>query len=181
MGANPTTILRVSALALALLAMFGGPAAAAFLTIVRSSASTGDRDMKFKAKQAARQVTVTSIQENFDPSANEFLTVFCSALARTTPGAEDGPVSFVGSKNVKANWSAKLLVIDEGAGTIESVELGSGTFKTEGDGRARWRSTIETADFAEGFPESISAVVQTEVRFRKGKKVNGLDVFCSYP
>lgn len=181
MRTNPMMILRVSALALVTLALCGIPAGATFKTSVSAGATERDQDKKFKAKRAESQKVTTSIQKSFDTTENEFLTVFCGALARVTRIADDGAVTSESLKNVKANWSAKLLVIDEGAGTVEAVELGSGSLETGADGRASWRATVETADFADGFPESSSAVVQNEVQFRKGKKVNSLDVFCSYP
>lgn len=173
MPTNPMMNPTVSALALVALALLAGPASAAVQTGVFSAASAQDQDRKFKAKKAESQVVVTSVQKDFDPSENEFLTIFCGALARV--GSSEG------LKNVKAKWSAKLLVIDEVAGTVESVDLGSGGFQTDGDGRGRWRATVETADFADGFPERTSVVVQNEVRFTNGKKVNSVDAFCSYP
>lgn len=163
------------AFTLLVLALLAAPAVAGVETYVRSSALEYN-PAKFRAKRAPTSLAMTPIQKNFDPSTSESLTVFCNAYAYVN--ATDG---YQGVKRVKAKWSAMLLVINEGVGTVQSIDLGAGTFTTDENGRAHWRVTVETADFAEGFPESISAMVQTETVFRNGKRVNGLTFSCGTP
>lgn len=171
-------ILRISALALLVSTPFGGPADAAITTYASGNTTARDDDKKFKAKQVASQIVAARVPANFDPSGGTVLAFQCGVNAISKSVAADGTVSFEKVKKIKGRWSAKLLVVYEGAGTVESVELGSGRFKTDAFGLDRWRVTIPTEAFADGFPQNTSALVYGEVRYTKNKKVNILDSSC---
>lgn len=177
MRKKPMKILRGSALALVALALASSPAAARE-AIANGTTTAIDFDESFKAKKVKSQIIVLRVPASFDPSKNSSLTFLCGVNAFRRNIGEDGTISDEKIKKIKGQWSATLLVVDEGAGTVEPVELGSGRFNTDALGTAVWNVTIETEDFAAGFPGDTAALVHSEVRYTKNKAVSLLGVAC---
>lgn len=73
-------------------------------------------------------------------------------------------------KGAKGTFTAQLMVMSEARGTFVALDLGSGKFKTDRDGRVAFDFDIPTDLFAEGFKQGdISAWAHSRVEFTKRK------------
>ncbi|MFQ5528408.1 MAG: hypothetical protein ACE5GX_19415 [Thermoanaerobaculia bacterium] len=114
--------------------------------------------------------SIVHVPRIFDPLQQDFLAIFCDV--KVTKQGE-------GVKKVKGTYMSELFVFDNDSETVEISPLGSGKFKTDGNGFDNFALDVPVPLFIDGFESGdTSAWTYTRVEFTNKKKSAFASVSC---